>query len=311
MSTLSQWMADPIIQSAVAPFLVAAILTGLLGFGLGKPIGHRVAAAAIPAGFLASYWATIGWPSFPPVSSTQKIFFIAILGTIVGAILNAIRANDGTERFAMVQGVWIASIVGWLGWKVPFLDASGTFTLAWLGYSAQWISGVFTLLALIGTGAVGTLFLWLDRRNGACWAVMLMMAAIGVSFIALLGSSASYAQLSGGLAAATGGFLLWNWPKDRFSLGWAAFLGGSGALIALVSSLALFTTASKLALALILPVFFCSRLAARLPLAANPVIAPFILAAVCLVPVGIAVLVAYLSSGGGSGYAAGAGISVS
>ena len=132
---------------------------------------------------------------------------------------------------------------------------------------------------------------------------MLLIAAVGVSLIALIGSSASLAQLSGGLAAATGGFMLWNWPKARFSFGWSGVYGGVGVLFSFIVAMILFTNASKLALLLILPVFFAYRVTARLPLASRPALAPFVLAAVCLVPVGIAVLIASLSGGGGRGYA--------
>ena len=70
-----------------------------------------------------------------------------------------------------------------------------------------------------------------------------------------------------------------------------------------MSVLALFASASKLALILLIPVFFADRLAVRLPMASKPAIGPVVLGVVCLVPAAIAVLAAYLSSGGGGGYA--------
>ena len=297
MSAPGQWLADPIVQSAVAPFLVAAILTGVLGFGLGKTIGPRIAAAAIPLGFLISYWATFGWPAFPPVSSNQKIVHIAFFGAVIGVLFDIFRRDSTLRRIG--PAVWSLAIVYWLGWRL-FVPPS--------------LLGVALVVALWLPGAVILFTLGVHQKPGGGSVregVMLLTAAIGVSLVALMGSSASLAQLSGGLAAATGGFLLWNWPKVRFPMGWAGLLGGVGALISLAAALVLFTNASKLALALIIPVFFADRLAARLPPAENPVLAPFILAAACLVPVALAVLIAYLSSGGGSGYAAGANMPVS
>lgn len=283
---MSQWLADPIFQSVVAPLVVAAILTGVLGFGLGKTIGPRIAAAAIPAGFLVSYWATVGWPAFPPVASNQKIVYLILFGAVIGVIFDLVQRADKMRWLGPV--VWSGAIAGWMGWRM--ISAPSTPGLATIG--AFWIAGAFVLYASRGT-----------RGGGSVPAVMLLIAAIGVSLIALIGSSASFAQLSGGLAAATGGFMLWNWPKSRFSFEWAGAFGGMGALLSLIAALVLFTDASKLALILVLPVFFADRVAARLPLASRPMLAPFVLAAVCLVPVAIAVLVAYQSSGGGSGYA--------
>lgn len=265
---------------------MAAILSGLLGFGLGPKYGPRVAAAAIPVGFLVSCWATIGWPAFPPVSSNQKIVYVALIGTIAGVIFVFLGRNQLLNRIG--PALWSGMVICWLGWRT--LTAPSLTGLALLG--GLWLAGMTIIIGLRS-----------QRSEGIAPGVMLLIAACGVSLIALIGSSASFAQLSGGLAAATGGFLLWNWPKDRFPFGWVGQLGGAGALLSLVTAMALFTSASKLAILLILPVFFADRLAARLPLSSHPVLAPFALAMVCLVPVAIAVLVAYQSSGGESGYA--------
>ena len=286
---MSQWLADPLIQSVILPLLISAILSGLLGFGSGKTIGPRIAAAAIPMGFIVCYWAIVGWPAFPPVSSTQKIVYLILFGAVIGVIFDLTQRADNADKMRWIGPVvWSGAIVGWMGWRMiatPSIPGLATI-------SSLWLAGAFVIHAARAT-----------RGGGSVPAVMLLIAAIGVSLIALMGSSASFAQLSGGLAAATGGFMLWNWPKSRFSFEWAGAFGGMGALLSLVAALVLFTDASKLALILILPVFFAERLAVRLPLASRPVLAPFVLAAVCLVPVAVAVLVAYQSSGGGSGYA--------
>lgn len=299
MGPLNQLFADPIVQSVVAPLLVAAILTGLLGFGFGRTLGPRIAAAAIPVGFLVSYWATVGWPSFPPVASNQKIAYIVLLGVIFGTMVDLFRENARQVQIGMV--VWPAVIVCWLGVKILFPKSDGG--LGWIIIDRPAPVDMAVGVALWVAGTAVLLGLRESRGGSEHKGAMLLIAAVGVSFIGLIGSSASFAQLSGGLAAATGGFLLWNWPKNRFLFGWTAMFGGAGALLSIVSAMVLFTNASKLALLLILPVFFADRLAARLPLAGNPALAPFMLAAVCLVPVALAVLVAYLSSGGGSGYA--------
>ena len=282
---MDQLLVDPIIQSVIAPVVVAFVVAGVLGFGLGRTLGARVAAVAIPAGFLVSYWVTVGWPPFPPVSSSQKIIYVAVFGAAAGMLLDV--AGQG-GRVARAAGI-IAPILiaGWLGWR---------------GLGAPTLLGLVTLAVLCVGGIAIMTGLRTARGAETAPAVMLLVGGLGGGFVALIGSSASISQFSIGLAAASGGFLLWNWPKSRFSFGSGAVLGGAGALIALMSALTLFTSASKVALALLVPVFFADRVAARLPMAERPAIGPMVLGAICLVPAAIAVLVAYLSSEGRGGY---------
>jgi hypothetical protein len=294
---VSHWLADPPIQSIVIPLSIAGVLSGMLGFGFRKYYGPELASAAIPAGFLASCWATVGWPAFPPVSSNQKIVYVALFGTLIGIMIGALRFDRRLRWFGVA--IWPAVIAGWLGLRGLSPETSGGF--GWTIFSPA-PTDIITLAVLWFAGVAVLAGLRHMQEGSSAPCIALLIAAVGTSMIALLGSSASLAQLSGGLAAATGGFLLWNWPKNRFQFGWAGLFGGAGALFALISAMVLFTNASKLALILISPVFFADRLAVRLPFASRPALAPFVQAAVCLVPVAIAVLVAYFSSGGGSAY---------
>ncbi|MDP6843158.1 MAG: hypothetical protein QGH73_15920 [Rhodospirillales bacterium] len=130
-------------------------------------------------------------------------------------------------------------------------------------------------------------------------AIMLLFAAIGVSIVALLGASASIAQLAGTLAAAIGGFLLWNWPWARYPLGAAGVLGGGGVLLSLVLTLGLFSEdVSRPALGLLILIFLAPPLAARLPLGRHAVLGPVVLGIVAAIPVAIAALIAFAAGGG-------------
>ena len=184
--------------------------------------------------------------------------------------------------------VWPVLVVGWLGLR-EIASPSGL--------------GVVTLIALCLGGIAIFAGLRASRDGETAPTIALLVGGLGAGLVALIGSSASISQLSIGLAAACGGFLLWNWPKSRFAFGSAALFGGGGALVALVSAMTLFASASKLALILLIPVFFADRLAVRLPLATRPAIGPVVVGIICMVPAAIAVLAAYLTSGGGSGYA--------
>lgn len=283
---MDQWLVDPIIQSVIAPVVVAFLATGILAFVLGRTVGARIAAAAVPVGFLVSYWITVGWPPFPPVSSSQKIIYVVVFGAGVGALFDLVGRRDAIARIGTV--VWPVLIVGWLGWRE---------------LTSPSLLGVATMVALCLGGIAIFAGLHTSRGGQSAPTITLLVGALGASLVALIGSSASISQLSIGLAAASGGFLLWNWPKSRFSFGTAALFGGAGALVALVSALTLFASASKLALILLIPVFFADRLAVRLPMASKPAVGALVLGVVCLVPAAIAVLAAYLSSEGGSGYA--------
>lgn len=128
---------------------------------------------------------------------------------------------------------------------------------------------------------------------------MLLFAAIGVSIVALLGASASIAQLAGTLAAAIGGFLLWNWPWARYPLGAAGVLGGGGVLLSLVLTLGLFSEdVSRPALGLLILIFLAPPLAARLPLGRYAVFGPIVLGIVAAIPVVLSALIAFAAGGG-------------
>jgi hypothetical protein len=281
-------LGDPLVQSALLPALATALLTGLIRLAGGRGRGPLLASAAIAAGFLLAYAAILGWPPLPPRASTQKIAYIALAGLALGAALDAAGAGRGVLGWASVAlGTLLA--VGWL-------------------YGRQLLAApTAEQIALAAAVALGGLFLLarleVARDDAPSAAVMLLVAAAGAAFVAVLGRSAALGQLAGALAAATGGFLLWNWPVARYRFGAAAVLGAGGALVAILASLAFFTAASRIALALLPLVFLADSAAARLPLGKKPALRPVGLGLVALVPAALAVAAAYLAAdGGGSGY---------
>ncbi|MDQ2104227.1 hypothetical protein QSG27_16110, partial [Azospirillum sp. C340-1] len=131
-------------------------------------------------------------------------------------------------------------------------------------------------------------------------------AAVAVGGVALVGASASVAQLAFALAAATGGLLLWNWPVERHAWGNAG-QAALGILVLLAATLTFFSSARAEALLLVLPAFFADRLRDRLPLprtAAGRAMGTVALTVLALVPAIAAVGVAFLLSAGSdvSGY---------
>ena len=128
---------------------------------------------------------------------------------------------------------------------------------------------------------------------------MLLAASLGSSGIALYGTSASIAQFCGALAAALGGFLLWNWPRPRDVFGGGGVCGAGGALVFLLSVLAFYTRASKLALLLACGALGADALISRMefPLLRSTVGRPFGVAAAALIPVALALAVAHATAG--------------
>src|SRR5262249_13846669 len=94
----------------------------------------------------------------------------------------------------------------------------------------------------------------------------LLIAALGAGAIATFDDLHAYARLCFALATAFGGFMLWNWPIERYPFGAALLLGGAGAIVAIIYALVLYTTANPYALALLLLCFFADIVSKRVKL---------------------------------------------
>jgi hypothetical protein len=279
-------MDDFVLRTAVAPFAVAAVAAGLLRLTAGREQGQAMAGAAICLGFLAGYGLVMGAPAVWPPASAQKVFFVAAAGGILGLALDL---SPESRRLAL-----------------PAALAAAAVALAWLGWPRLLISDrtdAATLLAVAAAGAVILAGLHARRQEPAECAVKLLVASAALAPLALLGASASMAQLCGVLAAAAGGFALWLWPKPRLQFAASALLGGGLVFVALAGSVAVFTNAAKPALLLLLPVFFAERALGRRSRGIhkkNQVLMPILTAVAASVPAIAAVALAYHL--GGSGY---------
>lgn len=274
---MDQWLTDPIIQRLAVPALVSFVAAAMLGFGPGRLIGARsAAAAAIPIGFLAYYWLSRGWPSFPPAGASQKIAYIVLAGCAGGALLDIFENSGGLRRLGAV--VWPAAIVGWLHWQG--LTASPPMALIVPG--ALWVGGMAVFSGLQES--------YISETEPA---VKLMIAALGACLIALIGSSPTYAYLLLALAAAAGGFVFWNLPVNRFFFNDAAVYGGTGAFLSLTAVLVLSGKANRPALLVLVLVFFADRIMAHLPIRLSSESAPWLVGAVSLVIAAAAIWTAH------------------
>ncbi len=277
-------MEEVIVQTLIwgvgLPLVTAIAVTGILRFTLGAEIGRAVAGGAVAIAFLVSFAAVQSWPDFPPRSSGQKLPYIVLFGVVIGLVLDALRA----ERFrAAVVVVWPAVIVGWIGWRrLTGLDAADLATLA-----VVFAAGVIILHRLHA-----------HREGPPFTAVTVLAASVGTAAIAFIGGAASTAQVLGILAAATGGFLLWNWPTPRIPFGAAALMGAGGAYVAVFTTAVLFTETSRIALALMALVFLAPLTVRNTGIADRPAIGPLVIGAISIVPVAVGVAIAFAPGSG-------------
>jgi hypothetical protein len=279
-------MNDLVVQSAFIPFAVAVVAAGMLRLFAGSTHGPAMAGASLTLAFLTGYILIFGAPAFWPPSATQKIFFIAIIGGIFGLSLDLSR--EARQITMLAAALAPTAAILWLGWpRIVALDGLDILTLA--------------LTALAGGGILTELYSRHAQPSES--EVKLLIAAGTLALVALLGTSASYAQLAGILAAGAAGFLFWLWPVTRCRFAASAVFGGGLVFIALVAAIGVFTDAPKPALGLLLPIFFADRALGRFDTGIrklNQALKPALLAVIALIPAIAAVGLAHLL--GGSGY---------
>lgn len=260
-----------VVVAAALPLLITLILTG----GFGRLIGARAAGLAIVIAFIVVHLAIFGWPLLPPRSSLQKIVYLAAAGLLIGIVVERMPLR-------LAAAIWPAVIVAWLGW--PRL--AGMQPLDLLVLALLWLAGMFVfdrLLALRGTGIVAP--------------TLLLVAALGASGVAFMAYAESLSQLAAALAAATGGTLLWNWPKLRYPFSAGAAFSAATALFAVATSIVLFTRASPLAMTILLVVFVLAPLRRRIPFAEKSALGPLVFGAIAMLPVLAAIAIAVLTAG--------------
>jgi len=174
---------NPIVQSAVLPFIVSLACGLLVAFIAPRWFGLILPVSFYPAAFLISGLQLL------PLTSTRKILILGVVAVIV--VVLAMKLPLAVRRLGLSL-IIIVTAVAWVLWPrltigegivwMPLL--TGVAYLYWLSvstdYQQQATSQLLTLLVMTTTVAV----------------------------IAMLGSSALLAQLSGALASAVGALLL-------------------------------------------------------------------------------------------------------
>lgn len=228
---MQELLANPVIQSSVAPFAVALIIAALL-FPL------RLAGLAAAGGFFATVW-MMGNFGFSPLTATRKIVLAGFAASVLGVLADL--AFKPTRATAPVLGALFGAAALWVFWSV--LQQKPVAQLALSG------AGVFAFVLCTVAFAVSLH----DEpvRAGAAG----LGLGLGTGATAVLGASALLGQYGLALGAACGGFLLMVMILGRRVTAGAAFTLTFSTIAALVAAgavlLAQLPWTSPVALALI------------------------------------------------------------
>jgi hypothetical protein len=181
---MQELLQNPVLQSSVAPFLVALAVAALL-FPL------RLAGLAAGAGFFGTVW-MMGTFGFTPLTATRKIVVLAAAAPALGVLADF--AFKATRATAPVLGVLFGAASIWVFWSVLSQKAGPEAALTAAGVALMMLATIAFTVSLhdrpVRAGAAG-LFLGLGAGVGA-----------------VLGASALLGQYGMALGAACGAFLL-------------------------------------------------------------------------------------------------------
>jgi len=274
---MDELVSEFLINGIGFALLSSVVLCGLIRFGLGNGIGVKLAGAAVALAFIATYVNLLGWPSFPPSSATQKVVFLVPLGLIIGLTLDVLNKQH-LNRLTLI--FFPAVVVGWIGWRqITAFNIDEMLIMAGL-----WLAGSIVFFRLKTVSEMHTAF----------GAVLVLAASVGAAIVSFIGASASQAQLMGVLAASVGGFLLWNWPTPRLNFGAAAVFGSGTALMAVATTVVLYSDANLWSMLLIVPVFVAPAVLANNLIVNRPTLGPLAVGGITLIPVAIAVAIALI-----------------
>jgi hypothetical protein len=245
-------LENPIVLAALICFLLGLVLSGLARV---VP-DSTVASAVLPIIFLASYIITYQQvPPFPPIGSTNKIFYIALVAALVGLALDLLPRTANYRKLLAV--IIPLLIVGWIGFpRFAKIDVEliATALGLWLGGSALlWrLDTVATTPAELNGGTiVGT--------------AILIALLLGFAPVAFLGGSSTSLMLCLAAAAGLAAVALCELVVPRGAFSASAVFGVGCGLLAVIDTVTLITRHVDLAaLALLLLIPYAGEVGARL-----------------------------------------------
>ena len=270
----------PLIESVLLPLALALALTPSLLLVLGARWGNRLAAASIGLALLVALMLTFGVPTWPARSGMQKLPLIFVLLLAGGMVVDIIKPGRIAVMLTTIAAIVVIAL--WLGW--PQLTSGDTGMLLPLTSAS-----LLALISLYGLAAA--------QPDGANRSAMIVLAALGLAGASFNASSLALFEVALALAAAVGGFALWNWPQPRLPfVATGISVGGLGCFA--VALLLLLLTQIRPWMLLPLPLIFAAdAVARRLPVPARfrrTTIEPLYIAAIGLIPAVMVVLLAQI-----------------
>ena len=226
-----EWLPDNPFVPIVLACVLAAAAFSLLAFVIKSDF---VVSAAPPAIFLIGYYATYQKvPPFPPIGSTNKIFYIALLATLGGFVLDRIAVGPLPRAAASLLVSLLAA--AWIAYaRLDSPDAELIVT-----------GGAVILVGALVLWRVGMIATAAEPEGGGA-AALALLAALAAVFapVALFGGSSTSVGLCLGFAIGLGICSLSLMLAPR-SLGSMAVLGAGGGLLAVIDTVVLITGGAR------------------------------------------------------------------
>ncbi|MEE4377856.1 MAG: hypothetical protein V2J55_10150 [Candidatus Competibacteraceae bacterium] len=265
----------PVVQSVLLPLILGFVLTGALRLLLGRYWGARVACVSISLSLLLVVLLLLGL-TWPANTAVHKLPYL-LTGSVILGLLVDWQAQQRSLKIAAML-LWPLLVLGWLA-AVRLRNPE--------------LSLIVELAAL---SCASVLIFWRLERVRADVLIpssMVLSAAIGLGAVAALSASLSLGQLAFALAAAVGGFMLWNWPKRRDEFAYSGIFGAAGALLILTALVLLLTDARPIALAVLGLIFCADWVSNKLPPVEGKLgsaLKPIYLIGVAAIPIALAVV---------------------
>ena len=273
---MNDLLNNPAVQAGVAPFVVALVAAVMLH-------RTRLLGLALGAGFLTVVFLALGF-SIESMTSVRKMIVSGAAATLLVLVIEATKLDaKPVIRAALAAAAAAAAI--WVIWRVlQQLETKGLLVAS--------AGAVIYLAALVESGnRIGS-----DSVRGAAAALMLGLAS-GV--LALLGASASLAQIGIAVGAGAGAVLLVQMLTGKYAqAGWTLALPAN-VIAGLVGLLAVFT--GSLPWYSLLPTLAIPWATRAVPAGKYPVwLTAFLSALAALLPMLLAVAIAWLTAGSSS-----------
>jgi len=245
---MDPWLAQPPVQSGLAPFVAGLLLGAVL-----SRAGPRWQGLAIVGGLLLAVLLILG-PALWPLTSTRKI----VLASLALPLLAMALDGAAVSRRGMVTAVVLSllAVLLWVLWPVLLRRETGD-ALSLAGGLGLYVSTVLLLFVRLG-------------RDWARLAGASMGLSLTTGLAAIIAASALYGQLAFALAAAVGGLAALRGVHPGLPEGEACF--GLAGAVAVGVPLALLGAAAGVYAKLpfgVLPWLALSPALALIPLAAR------------------------------------------